>query len=87
MTEEKMRKVITASVVAATALFVFLLAVLVYQWITLGVLENRKAKLTQQNDALMQQIQQGGETAAYYESVMGKEWLAFQEGFIHKGDK
>ncbi len=86
MTEEKMRKVITASVVAATTLVVFLLAVLVYQWITLGVLNSRKAKLEAENEVLMEQIEKGGETAEYYESVMGKEWLAFQEGFIHKGD-
>ncbi len=86
MTEEKMRKVITASVVAATALVVFLLAVLVYQWITLGVLNSRKAKLVEENEKLMEQIEKGGETAEYYESVMGKEWLAFQEGFIHKGE-
>lgn len=86
MTEEKMRKVITASVVAATALVIFLLAVLVYQWITIGVLNNRKAKLAEENATLMEQIEKGGETAEYFESIMGKEWLAFQEGFIHKGD-
>ena len=86
MTQEKMRKVITASVVAATTLVVFLLAVLVYQWITLGVLNNRKAKLEQENTVLQEQIEKGGETAEYYESLMGKEWLAFQEGFIHQGD-
>ena len=86
MTEEKMRKVITASVVAATTLVVFLLAVLVYQWITLGVLNSRKAKLEAENEILMEQIEKGGETAEYFESVMGKEWLAFQEEFIHKGD-
>ena len=86
MTEEKMRKVITASVVAATTLIVFLLAVLVYQWITLGVLNNRKDKLLQENAALEEQIQKGGETAEYYESVMGKEWLAFQEGFVYTGE-
>ena len=86
MTQEKMRKLITASVVAATTFVVFLLAVLVYQWITLGVLDTRKAKLEEENMLLQEQIEKGGDTAEYYESVMGKEWLAFQEGFIHQGD-
>ena len=83
MTQDKMRKLITACVVAATTLLVVLLAVLIYQWITLGVLSARRAKLEAENKQLEQLIQQGNMDAEYYESVMGKEWLAFQQGFIH----
>ena len=83
MTQDKMRKLITACVVAATTLLVVLLAVLIYQWITLGVLSARRAKLEAENKQLEQLIQQGNMDAEYYESAMGKEWLAFQQGFIH----
>lgn len=86
MTQEKLRKIITASVVAATALVVFLLGVLIYQWITFAVLNNRIEELDKQNEALKEQIVEGEENAEYFESIMGKEWLAFQEGFIRQGD-
>lgn len=86
MTQEKLRKIITASVVAATALVVFLLGVLIYQWITFAVLNNRIEELDKQNEALKEQIVEGEENAEYFESIMGKEWLAFQEGFIRQGE-
>ena len=41
MTQEKMRKVITACVSAATVLFVLLLSYLIYQWVTISVLNKR----------------------------------------------
>ena len=44
MTQEKMRKVITACVSAATVLFVLLLGYLVYQWVTMAILNKRIAE-------------------------------------------
>ena len=44
MTQDKMRKLITAAVVAATSLLVFLSAFLIYQWITIAVYYNRIKK-------------------------------------------
>lgn len=43
MTQEKMRKVITACVSAATVLLVVLLSFLIYQWVSIGVLNKRIA--------------------------------------------
>ena len=43
MTQDKMRKVIAACVSAATVLLVTLLSVLVYQWVTMAVLDKRIA--------------------------------------------
>lgn len=43
MTQEKMRKVITACVSAATVLLVVLLSYLIYQWVAIGVLNKRIA--------------------------------------------
>lgn len=45
MTQDKMRRIITAVTVACTALLVFLLSVLIYQWIKLGVQNNRAEDL------------------------------------------
>ena len=44
MTQEKMRKVISACVSAATVLFVLLLSFLIYQWVTISVLNKRIAE-------------------------------------------
>ena len=82
MTQEKLRKVVTAVTVAATALFVFLLAVIVYQVVTMCVLTKREKELEEENKKLQQQIDENTLDAEYYESIMGKEWLAFQNGFV-----
>ena len=82
MTQEKLRKLIVACAVAATLLLVLLLGVLVYQWIKIGVLNGRIRAIAQENARLEETIAQGTKDAKYYESVMGKEWLAFQNGFV-----
>lgn len=81
MTQEKMRKVIAACVSAATVLFVFLLSYLVYQWVTLAVLDRREKELEAEIQKLQQTIEKGTEEAEYYESVLGKNWLAIHQGW------
>ena len=82
MTQEKMRKLIVACVVAATMFLVLLLGVLIYQWIKIGVLNGRIEAIEQENARLEETIEQGTKDAEYYESIIGKEWLAFQNGFV-----
>ncbi len=82
MTQEKMRKIITACVAAATLFLVILLSVLIYQWIKIGVLNSRIDKIEEENARLEESIEAGEKDAKYYESVIGKEWLAFQNGFV-----
>ena len=81
MTQEKMRKVIAACVSAATVLFVFLLSYLIYQWVTLAVLDKREKELQAEIQKLQQTIEKGTEEAEYYESVLGKNWLAIHQGW------
>ena len=82
MTQEKLRRIVSACVAAATALLVFLLGVLIYQWISLAVLDGRIARLDEENKQLQQKIDEGILDAEYFESDWGKEWLAFEYGFI-----
>ena len=82
MTQEKMRKIITASVVAAVLLLVILSSVLIYQFIRIGVLNKRLSNLREGNAQLQEIIDEKQMDAEYYESVIGKEWLAIQEGFV-----
>ena len=85
MTQDKMRKIITAVVVAATLLLVFLLSVLIYQWVTLGVLNRRKAKLDKEIATLEQQKQDAALDAEWYEANMFL--LAVENGWVYaQGD-
>ena len=74
MTQEKMRKLITAFVAAGTALLVFLLGVLVYQWITIGVNARREKKIKEEITRLEQQVAEAETDVAYYEGELYK-WL------------
>lgn len=87
MTQEKMRRIITACVSAATVLFTFLSAYLAYQWITMAVLDNRIKKLEEQNAVYEQLIEEGTDQLKYLESEQGKEWLAIEMGLIKDKSK
>lgn len=82
MTQDKLRRIVTASVVAGITLLFVLLVTLIYQWITLGVLDNRIQKITAENQKYEQAIQKGTMDAEYYESESGLEFNAWQMGFV-----
>ena len=82
MTQEKMRKVIAASVSAATVLFVLLFSYLIYQWITIAVYDARIRELEAENARLEQAIEEGTMDAEWYE--MNKEYLAWYEGWVRE---
>lgn len=82
MTQEKLRRVVTAAVVAGTTLFVILLSVLVYQWIKIAVYNSRIEKLEEENAQIEAEIQDGEEALKYYGSDLGKFWLAMEKGFV-----
>lgn len=84
MTQDKMRRIITACVSAATLLLTCLSLYLAYQWITIAVFNHRIDKLEKENSALEQQIAEDSEYADYLETPIGKDWLAFEEGFVRE---
>ena len=75
MTQDKMRKVITACVSAATVLLVFLLCFLVYQWISIGVYNRKIDKVEAKIAALEAQLEQAESDFEYYQT---KEYLAWE---------
>lgn len=81
MTQEKMRKVIAACVSAATVLFVLLFTYLIYQWVTLAVLNEREQKLQDEITRLEQTLEDDTKVAEHYESELMKQWLAIQQGW------
>ena len=82
MTQEKLRRVVTAAVVAGTTLFVILLSVLVYQIITISVYNKRIAKVQEEIADLNTSVEQMEKDLNYYSSELGKCWLAMEEGFV-----
>ncbi len=86
MTQDKMRKIVTACVTAAVTLLLVLLTVLVYQWISLAVLNARKEKLEAENQRLEQIIEEGEKDLSFYESETGLSMNAWLQGWITTGD-
>ena len=68
MTQDKMRKVITACVSAATVLLFALLSFLIYQWITIAVYNKRIDKLETEIAQLEAVVARGEEDLEYFES-------------------
>ncbi len=77
MTQEKLRKVITASVVATTLLLVFLLSYLAYQGIVLAVKKKRVRELQQDIAQWEEVIAKDERDLEYYESVFYKDYAAW----------
>lgn len=84
MTQEKMRKVITACVSAATVLLVLLLAFLVYQWIMIGTLNKRIAEAENTIAQYEEKIEAAEGDLEYYQSDLGKYLEALKLGFINQ---
>ena len=86
MTQDKLRRIITACVVAGTTLLVVLLSVLIFQWVKLGVLNKRIDKVSAERVTLQQMIKDGEEEEDYLKNGPGMFWLALKEGWILQGE-
>ena len=86
MTQEKMRKVITAGAVAATLLLVFLLSYLVYQWIASAVYDKRINQMEQEISRLEEEFAENTKSAEWLEKDWVKELLAQQYGYVFPED-
>ncbi len=87
MTEDKMRRMVTGIVVGATALIVVLLAVLIWQIVTMSVQKNRMDALAAEEARLEQQIEKGADKVETYKSKEGMTILAWQNGFVSSNGK
>lgn len=83
---EVMRRRVTAIVAACTFLFTCLTIVLIYQWVTLAVFNQREKKLKAEIAAYEQILEQDEKDLEYYESDLYKEWEAMKLGFV-QGNK
>ena len=82
MTQDKMRRIITACVSAATIVIVFFLGFLIYQWITIANLNSKAEALEAEIASLEQESAMLENKLEFYESDIGKNWLLFQKGWV-----
>ena len=78
MTQDKMRRVITACVAAATVLLTCLSVFIAYQWITIAVLNNREKTLKSEIKKLEESIELGEKDLEHYESELYKEYKLWE---------
>lgn len=78
MTQDKMRRVITACVAAATVLLTCLSAFIAYQWITIAVLNGKEKKLQNDIEKYEAILEQDKKDQEYYESDLYKQYAYWQ---------
>ena len=87
MTQEKLRRVVTAATVAGTLLVVGLLAVIGYQIIKVIVLNNRIKEVEKDIAAYEEEIEKGENDLNYYLSDLYLEEEAYKHHFIYPDQK
>ena len=86
MTNEKKEKLIIAITVATTVLFVFLLFVLVFQWVSMAQQNKRINKLEAEQAYWQEQVDKNTIDVAWFEGH-GKAVLAIKKGWIFKSGR
>ena len=86
MTQEKLKRVVTAAAVAGTLIVVCLLAVIVYQNVHMIVLDNRIKKVEAETSYYEEQISKGENDLNYYLSDLYLEQAAREHHFIKPED-
>ena len=86
MTQDKMRKIITACVTAATVLFVLLLSFLIYQWIRIAIL-NKKIEVAEADVAYWEEkVRLQEDELTDYQDELYLKW-AYEELKALEGNK
>lgn len=82
MTQDKLRRMVTALTVAGTLLIVTLLGVLIFQWVKIGVQEHRKAELQAKYQAQQEINRELGEEFEFVTDDIGKMNEAMLQGWV-----
>lgn len=81
MTQDKMRRIITACTAATTALLVFLMSFLIYQWIYMAVLDNKIERAQADVTYWTEQLEKAEDELEYTKSkyYLAAAWQQLQE--------
>ena len=87
MTEEKLKRTIVGMTIAGTLVIVLLLAVLLYQFISMGIKNWEVNSLQTKIAEYEEKIETLGEQLAIYGTDKEKENLAREHGYVYPDDK
>lgn len=87
MSEEKMRRTVAGMVIAGTLLVVMLLAVIVYQFVSMGQKRAKAAELQEEIKYYQELKDQKEEELGVYQTDWKKEQLARRWGYVYPEDK
>lgn len=87
MPEEKLKKVIVGVTVAGTLLLTFLFAVIIYQFVCMGVRSSQIKTVQNEINKYQEEKEKLKDNLGYYESDDYKEWIARDWGYIYPDDQ
>ncbi len=81
MPEEKAKRIAVAAIVAGVLMVLFLIAVLIVQFVKIGVANSERARLQAEIERYEQLVEQQREDLEYYESELGMYHQALEQGW------
>ena len=82
LTDEKMRKIAAGATVAGVLLVLFLVIILIIQFVQIGVSNSQSKQLDEAIARYEQMIAEGKEDIDFYENGLGLYSLALKQGWI-----
>ena len=81
MPEEKAKRIAVAAIVAGVLMVLFLIAVLIVQFVKIGVANSERARLQAEIERYERLVEQQREDLEYYESELGMYHQALEQGW------
>lgn len=81
LTEEKVRKIVTGATIAGVLLIVFLVAILIVQFVQIGIINRRKAEYDRLIEQYYEMIASGEESLELLELEETLRGLAMENGW------
>ena len=87
MTENKKQKLVSAATAMSIIILFFLIVILVYQFVSIGVKTKAKNDLIAERDRLIEQIEKGEEDIELWQTKWKIEERARQLDYVYSKDK
>ncbi len=81
ISEEKARRIAVGATVAGVLLIIFLVVILIVQFVQIGVANSRKEKLDTDIQEYERQIEEGSKDLDWYKKGTGLYWFARSYGY------
>ena len=86
LTEEKMRKIAAGATVAGVLLVLFLIVILIIQFVQMGVANAQSSHLSDEIDRYTELLEKGEQDLEFYKTQNGLYYLALQQGWQTPSD-